>query len=82
MKLKLLCFLGGLFIMAGLFMASSGGRAATVGWGNTGAPGEETMMGQPTTCQTCHSSSTTVQVELGIEVTNANGEVVTGYAPR
>lgn len=62
--------------------ASKNGRA-TVGWGNTGAPGDQlTNGGQPWTCQTCHNSAA-IQVTQTFELTDDAGNDVfaTGYTP-
>lgn len=58
-----------------LFQSSSSGRANAAGSGNTGAPGEAT------TCITCHGTNASVQVDLNIEIQNADGEIVTTYLP-
>jgi len=60
-----------------LFQSNSQGRANTAGTGNTGAPGDAS-----TTCITCHGTSATIQVDLGIEASDdAGNPVTTAYTP-
>lgn len=55
------------------FMGHSGGRADTQNWGNTGAPGDETLAnGQSRTCITCHGGNT-IAVDLDIDIQNTDG---------
>ncbi len=64
-----------------LFLGNSNGRADGANWGNTGAPGDETLSsGASRTCQTCHGTGQT-QVSLDIEVRDGSGELVTAYVP-
>lgn len=55
--------------------ASSGGRAAAAGEGNTGAPGDN-----PSTCLTCHNGGP-IQVEIQINITDSAGNSITEYTP-
>lgn len=71
--------------MVFLFSSNNGGRA-TIGQGNTGAPGDQLNgAGQPWTCQTCHGTGTanSIQVTQTFEITDADGnDVFTGgYTP-
>lgn len=59
-----------------LFQSNSSGRANAAGSGNTGAPGDASS-----TCITCHGTSASIQVDLSIEATNADGVGVTQYEP-
>lgn len=59
-----------------VFMGHSAGRADSQNWGNTGAPGDETLSnGQPRTCISCHGGSS-IGVDLGIEIRNQDGSVL------
>jgi hypothetical protein len=79
MKFKILYTLFGLLFGAFLLISSSSGRATFAGEGNTGAPGENAPNGR--TCQTCHNTSADIQVTLGIELLDPNGEAVSSYIP-
>jgi Secretion system C-terminal sorting domain/Reeler domain len=84
MKIKFIYTFFSLCFFAFLFSASSGGRA-NLGWGNTGAPGDEMSGGNPRTCQSCHGTGTanTIQVTQTFEVTDSDGNDVftDGYTP-
>ncbi len=74
-----------LAVMAFLFSSNNSGRA-TIGQGNTGAPGDQVNgAGQPWTCQTCHGTGTAngIQVTQTFEITDANGNdlFANGYTP-
>ena len=82
MKFKFIYTFFTLILCSVLFIASKDGRAFDQGKGNTGAPGDETNSnGSAKTCQTCHNTSSTIQVSLDIEVMNEGGDVVTEYIP-
>jgi hypothetical protein len=62
---------------AALFLNNSGGRAATAGVGNTGAPGDS-----PVTCQGCHASGSFGPPTMKIELyDSANTTKLTSYRP-
>ena len=74
MKFNFLYTLFSIALCAFVFLGNSGGRADTQNWGNTGAPGDETLAnGNPRTCQSCHNNSATTQVTLSIDVVDAEG---------
>ena len=82
MKLRFIYTLFTLLLLSVLFISNKEGRAFDQGQGNTGAPGdEENSNGSAKTCQSCHNTSTQIQVTLGIEVLNDLGDPVTEYAP-
>jgi hypothetical protein len=66
--------------MAVIVMANSGGRAATQGQGNTGAPGDETILGSgaPRTCQSCHNNGL-FNPQISITPKDGGGNVLTNY---
>jgi len=76
MKFNLLYLFFGLSLALFILNSNSGGRANVANAGNTGAPGDQT-----TTCITCHGTSSTIQVDLDIEVADENGNSITntGY---
>jgi len=59
-----------------LILGSSGGRATATDSGNTGAPGDDAA-----TCQTCHSTSASIQVTLDINIQDAAGAIISDYMP-
>ena len=65
-----LLIIGGLF-----FMNNSGGRAATEGQGNTGAPGDNKKV-----CKVCHNSDD-IEVVMDISLWDRNDRQVTVYVP-
>ncbi len=81
MKLKFVTLLFSSALLYVLFASNSNGRASQgPGYGNTGAPGDETVGGQARTCQGCHngalSMTQTISVyELGTQTP------VTAYVP-
>ncbi len=81
MKFKFIYTLFTLSIFTLAFLANSGGRAASQGRGNTGAPGDEVSNNQPRTCVTCHNSGTAFEVGIGIEVRDENANAVDAYLP-
>lgn len=62
-----------------LTMGNRNGRAASQNRGNTGAPGDEVLSGQPRTCASCHGGGITAS--LAIAVLDAAGNSVTQYVP-
>ena len=80
MKVKILYTTFALAALAFLFLNSSGGRAASQNWGNTGAPGDEMLDNNPRTCQNCHATGN-IQVSLDLQVLDANDETVEAYTP-
>ncbi len=82
MKFKFIYTLFIFFLCSVFFMASKDGRAFSQGAGNTGAPGDETNSnGSPKTCQSCHATSSAIQVLLDIEVRDNSGNPVSEYMP-
>lgn len=84
MKFKIIYTVFSLITLAFLFISSSGGRAATQNWGNTGAPGDQELSsGSPRTCVSCHNNSASLQVTLDINVLDMDGNNVNdvGYIP-
>lgn len=82
MKFKFIYTLFIFFLSTVFFMASKDGRAFSQGAGNTGAPGDEmNSNGTPKTCQSCHATSSAIQVTLDIEVRDLTGNVVSEYTP-
>ena len=61
--------------VAGLCLASSGGRATAANSGNTGAPGDDAS-----TCVTCHGSASTT-VQTGFTLLDDDGSAITAYVP-
>lgn len=64
-----------------LFSSNSAGRASTgIGFGNTGAPGDETIGGQLRTCQGCHNGP--IQMNQTISIFALGTQTpVTAYVP-
>jgi len=85
MKFRFIYTFASLLFMAFLFTSSSGGRANAANWGNTGAPGDQTLTGgTPRTCISCHGSSTSaIEVDLLIDILDSdnNSIVDIGYIP-
>lgn len=82
MKFKFIYTFFTLLLCSVLFIASKDGRAFDQGKGNTGAPGDETNSnGTAKTCQSCHNTSSVIQVSLDIEVMDNTGSPVTEYIP-
>jgi len=52
-------------------MAQSGGRAAAQNSGNTGAPGDANA-----TCAFCHATNSQVQISIGMELSDQDGNLV------
>lgn len=78
MKLGYIYTLFVIGIIAFLSLANAGGRATVAGWGNTGAPGDQTQ-----TCITCHGSSASVQMTVDLGIEDAGGNAITSgmYTP-
>jgi hypothetical protein len=68
----------GLILILG--MGNKNGRASSQNRGNTGAPGDETSLGQPKTCQNCHNQGP-ILASLDITVLDANNQPITQYQP-
>ena len=82
MKFKFIYTFFTLLLIGLLFTAAKNGRAFAEGKGNTGAPGDETNSnGSAKTCQSCHNTSSTIQVTLDIEVLDGSGEPIAEYVP-
>ncbi len=81
MKLRIFYILFSFAAFALLFLNNSAGRANGQNWGNTGAPGDETLNnGNPRTCQSCHATGN-IQVTLDLEVLDINNDLVSAYIP-
>lgn len=63
-----------------LSMGNKNGRASSANRGNTGAPGDETSLGQPKTCMNCHNQGP-ITASLAITVLDNNNQPVTQYQP-
>lgn len=63
-----------------LSMGNKNGRASSANRGNTGAPGDETSLGQPKTCLSCHNQGP-ITASLAITVLDNNNQPVTQYHP-
>ena len=63
-----------------LSMGNKNGRASSANRGNTGAPGDETSLGQPKTCMNCHNQGP-ITASLAISVLDADNQPVTQYRP-
>ncbi len=84
MKLSTIYTVFIVLLLAVLSLSNRNGRAGNQNWGNTGAPGDETLSnGQSRTCVTCHNTSSAVQVTLAIEIKDEMGNSITdnGYVP-
>ncbi|NNE29635.1 MAG: T9SS type A sorting domain-containing protein [Saprospiraceae bacterium] len=82
MKLRYFYMLFVLLLGAIISLGTSTGRAGMAGWGNTGAPGDQEQGGVPRTCISCHGTSADVQVEISLNLMDADENPVTAmYAP-
>jgi len=73
MNFKNLYILLALLFSCYIFLGHSAGRADSQSWGNTGAPGDETLSnGSSRTCITCHGGSA-IAVDLDIDILNTDG---------
>ena len=77
MSVRKFTFFFGLIAALGLFLANSGGRAATGNQGNTGAPGDNA---QNAVCGSCHAGGN-FNVSLDLNVLDDTGSPVTEYLP-
>lgn len=76
MKVNTLFAILSLIFLSFLFMSNEFGRAAQESWGNTGAPGDQTLTnGQSRTCISCHGTGA-IMVTLDIELRDAAGDLV------
>jgi len=75
MKLKFTLSIFGLCLMTFVLMSNSGGRAAGVGEGNTGAPGDNAK-----TCATCHMGGN-FGTSIDIQIQDDTGAAITEYIP-
>lgn len=67
-----------------VFMGNKNGRASTPpGFGNTGAPGDQSSGGQPVLCNDCHSPANVnpIASTTTISVLDSAGNAVTQYLP-
>ena len=72
-----------LLAVAYIFMGHSAGRADSQNWGNTGAPGDQTLSnGNPRTCVSCHGGAN-ITVGLDISIQNMDGSALANneYVP-
>lgn len=77
MKFKNFYILLSFLFVAYIFMGHSAGRADSQNWGNTGAPGDQSLAnGTPRTCISCHGG-TSFDIDLGISLADLNGNLVT-----
>ena len=81
MKFRIIYTFFTLILFSLIFMASKDGRAFDQGWGNTGAPGDETLGNNPRTCQSCHNTSSAIQVTIDIDVMDDTGTPISEYVP-
>lgn len=84
MKFKNFYILLSILFAAYIFMGHSAGRADSQNWGNTGAPGDQTLAnGQPRTCISCHGGNS-FDIDLDISLQDqagnqlANNEYIPG----
>ena len=81
MKLRIVYLTFSLAFLTFLSLSNSGGRAASQNWGNTGAPGDQTLgNGTSRTCQSCHATGD-IQVTLDMEVLDIDNNPITAYTP-
>ena len=81
MKLRIVYLTFSLAFLAFLSLSNSEGRASSQNWGNTGAPGDQTLgNGTARTCQNCHATGD-IQVTLDLEILDADSNRVTAYTP-
>ena len=84
MKLSTIYTFFFILLIAAVSMSNRNGRASSQSWGNTGAPGDQTLSnGQPRTCVTCHNTSSAIQVLLDIDITDDQDSSIAtdGYVP-
>lgn len=82
MKLRLVSALFLAALCAVVLSGNKNGRASTPpGFGNTGAPGDETLPnGTPVLCNSCHLASS-ITSATSVHILNAAGDTVTQYQP-
>jgi len=83
MKFRNIYILLALLSLGYIFVSTSAGRADATNWGNTGAPGDQTLgNGSPRTCISCHSGGN-IEVDLGIDIQNLDGSALenNSYVP-
>ncbi len=82
MKFRSIYMILGLCFLGFIFSSNRNGRAAGQNWGNTGAPGDQTLAnGQPRTCVSCHNTGN-IQVTLDIILTDDDGNTISdNYTP-
>jgi hypothetical protein len=81
MKLKLIYNLFFLSLLSILLLANAGGRAKSQNWGNTGAPGDQTLSnGNARTCQSCHATGD-IQVTMNVNLLDKDNNPITAYQP-
>lgn len=78
MRLAISTIFLGLIVL--LSMGNKNGRASSANRGNTGAPGDETSLGQPKTCINCHNQGP-ITASLAISVLDVDNIPVTQYRP-
>jgi hypothetical protein len=61
-------------------MGNKNGRASQANKGNTGAPGDETSLGEIKTCMNCHNQGP-ITATVNISVLDGQGQPVTQYQP-
>ncbi|MEM6770111.1 MAG: choice-of-anchor V domain-containing protein [Bacteroidota bacterium] len=76
MKINYVYSLAFVYLLAIIFMGSSGGRATAANSGNTGAPGDAGA-----TCITCHGNNPDIEVSLDIAITDGDGNQIDNYVP-
>ncbi len=82
MKFKFIYTFFSISLLAFLFMSHSGGRADDQGKGNTAAPGDEMIGGNPRVCASCHTGANTdIMMTQLIEVLDGTGAAITEYVP-
>ena len=83
MKFKNFYILLSILLVAYIFMGHSAGRADSQNWGNTGAPGDQSLAnGQPRTCISCHGGNAfTIDMDINLEDLAGNPVVDNEYIP-
>lgn len=80
MKLHLLLTTFVIATVLVLSMGNKNGRASSANRGNTGAPGDETSLGQPKTCLNCHNQGP-ILASVEIKVFDSDSQAVSVYHP-
>jgi Secretion system C-terminal sorting domain len=81
MKFNLIYTIFTLLLGGTLLLSNAGGRASAAGKGNTGAPGDELTGNLPRVCGSCHQGATDFQVTMSVQLLDAKGNTLLGYAP-